>query len=63
MSAPRRFKQHAITLDAHHDAYLDMLAREWRRSRSEVVRMLIEEAVQNNPQVVEGFLQLVNRNK
>ncbi|GFN34133.1 hypothetical protein [Paenibacillus xylaniclasticus] len=63
MSSPRRFKQHAITLDAHHDIYLDIMARQWNRSRSEVVRMLIEEAVQNNPEVVQKFLQLVNRNK
>lgn len=58
---PRRYKQHAITLEPIHDVYLDVIAYEWGFNRSEVVRHLIEDAVEADPRIGEVFLQMMNR--
>jgi hypothetical protein len=63
MNKPRRFKQHAITLEPIHDVYLDIIAYELAMSRSEVVRLLIEEQVERDPKIGELLLSVINRSK
>jgi hypothetical protein len=61
MNKPQRYKQHAFTLEPIHDVYLDLMAYEMAMSRSEVVRMLIEEQVEREPSIGELLLSILNR--
>lgn len=59
----RKYRQVAVTLDPYQDVILDVLAKVWHFNRSEVVRYLIEDTLDNHPEILTEYIRFLEDNK